>query len=177
MSAHNPAASDTAKKIRREAARLGAYINRRPWNALGLISELYDDTGSLGFSVEQLADANLQRACTTPYRNSFRSKLEFIAMDVMELLFHYGVEDFGEVFVAEYERAASKHPGMTLDADGHTDETRFYALAEEVGEVAASLTYDNDNSTGHGADTIAEATQVGALALAWLARYQDREER
>jgi hypothetical protein len=175
MSAHNPAAGDTAKKIRRAAARLGPYINRQPWNALGLISELYDDTGSLGFSVERLMDANLRRDNTIPYHNSIRSKLEFIATDAMELLFHYGVEDFGEVFVAEYERAASKHPGMTLDAGGHTSETRFYALAEEVGEVAASLTYDNDNSTGHNANTIAEVTQVGALALAWLTRYQDGE--
>lgn len=84
-----------------------------------------------------------------------------------------GVEDPAAAFVAEWERAAVKHPGMTLDADGPTDELRFYALAEEVGEVAASLTYDNANSTGHGADTIAEVTQVGALALAWLTRYQD----
>ena len=93
------------------------------------------------------------------------------------LLIHLGVEDPAAAFVAEYERAAAKHPGMTLDADGHTDETRFYALAEEAGEVAASLTYDNAQGAGHGADTIAEVTQVGALALAWLTRYQDGEER
>ena len=177
MSTHNPDNSDTAKKIRRKAASLGAYINRKPWSTLGLTTELYDDIGSLGFSIEHLTDANLQRADTTPHHNSIRSKLEFIAMDAMELLLHYGVEDFGEVFCVEYERAAVKHPGMTLDCDGPTDENRFYALAEEVGEVAASLTYDNANSTGHNANTIAEVTQVGALALAWLARYQDGEER
>lgn len=176
MSTHNPTNSDTAKKIRRKAASLGEYINRQPWSTLGLTSELYDDIGSLGFSIECLTDANRQRADTTPHHNSIRSKLEFIAMEAMELLFHYGVEDFGEVFCVEYERAAAKHPGMTLDCDGPTDESRFYALAEEVGEVAASLTYDNANSTGHGADTIAEATQVGALALAWLTRYQDGED-
>lgn len=89
------------------------------------------------------------------------------------LLIHLDVEDPVAAFVAEWERAATKHPGMTLDAGGHSDETRFYALAEEVGEVAASLTYDNTKDTGHGADTIAEVTQVGALALAWLTRYQD----
>lgn len=177
MSTHNPDNSDTAKKIRRKAASLGAYINRKPWSVLGLTSELYGDVGSLGFSIERLTDAELQRADATPHHNSIRSKLEFIAMDAMELLFHYGVEDFGEAFVAEYERAAAKHPGMTLDCDSHTDESRFYALAEEVGEVAASLTYDNAEGTGHNADTIAEATQVGALALAWLTRYQDGEER
>lgn len=88
-----------------------------------------------------------------------------------------GVEDPAAAFVAEWERAAVKHPGMTLDCDGPTDELRFYALAEEVGEVAASLTYDNKAATGHNADTIAEVTQVGALALAWLVHYQDGGER
>jgi len=99
--------------------------------------------------------------------------LRTIAWWSSALLMNMCVYDPAAAFVAEYERAATKHPGMTLDCDGHTDETRFYALAEEVGEVAASLTYDNANSTGHGADTIAEVTQVGALALAWLVRYQN----
>nr|DAX21687.1 MAG TPA: hypothetical protein [Caudoviricetes sp.] len=173
MSAHNPANSDTAKKIRQAADSLAPYINRKPWTALGLIAELYDDVSSLGFSIERLEDSVLQRADATPHHNSIRSKLEFIAMGAMELLLHYGVEDFGEVFCAEYERAAAKHPGMTLDCDGPTDESSFYALAEEVGEVAASLTYDNTEDTGHNANTIAEVTQVGALALAWLTRYQE----
>lgn len=177
MSTRNAINSDTAEKIRRAADNLGPYINRKRWRALGLIAELHDDVGSLGFSIERLEDSALQRADTTPHRNSIRSKLEFIAMDAMELLLHYGVEDFGEAFVAEWERAAVKHPGMTLDCDGPTDELRFYALAEEVGEVAASLTYDNAQGTGHGADAIAEVTQVGALALAWLTRYQDGEDR
>ena len=84
-----------------------------------------------------------------------------------------GVEDPAALFAAEYERAAVKHPGMTLDCDGPTDENRFYALAEEVGEVCAALTYDNKADTGHNADLISEVTQVGALALAWLTRYQE----
>jgi len=88
-----------------------------------------------------------------------------------------GGEARAPAFVAEGGGAAVKHPGMTLDCDGPTDENRFYALAEEVGEVAASLTYDNAQGTGHGADTVAEVTQVGALALAWLVRYQDGGER
>jgi len=62
---------------------------------------------------------------------------------------------------------------MTLDCDGPTDENRFYALAEEVGEVCAAFTYDNKADTGHNADLISEVTQVGALALAWLTRYQE----
>lgn len=173
MSAHNQLNSDTAKKIRQSAASLGEYINRKPQSALEAAAGLYNYTGSLGFSIKNLVDAQLQRADTIPYRNAILSKLEFIAMGAMELLLHYGVEDFGEAFVAEYERAAVKHPGMTLDCDSHTEESRFYALAEEVGEVAASLTYDNTQGTGHNADTIAEATQVGALALAWLTRYQE----
>ena len=108
-------------------------------------------------------------------RDVITGALREIAADAASTLFDYDVEDPAAVFAAEYERAAVKHPGMTLDADGHTDESRFYALAEEVGEVAASLTYDNAQGTGHNADLISEVTQVGALALAWLARYQDRE--
>lgn len=108
-------------------------------------------------------------------RDAIAGSLRFVAADAASILIALDVEDPAAAFVAEYERAAVKHPWMTLDADGHTDETRFYALAEEVGEVAASLTYDNAQGTGHGADTIAEVTQVGALALAWLTRYQEGE--
>ena len=110
-------------------------------------------------------------------RDAITVSLRFIAADAASILIDLGVEDPAAAFVAEWERAAVKHPGMTLDCDGPTDENRFYALAEEVGEVAASLTYDNANSTGHGAETIAEVTQVGALALAWLTRYQGGNER
>ena len=106
-----------------------------------------------------------------------RRHLVAVATNSTCFLRDLGVEDPAAAFVAEWERAAVKHPGMTLDCDGPTDELRFYALAEEVGEVAASLTYDNTDSTGHNADTIAEVTQVGALALAWLTRYQDGGER
>lgn len=73
----------------------------------------------------------------------------------------------------EYSRAAKKHPGMTLECDGHTDETRLFALVEEIGEVAACLTYDNEAETGHGSDLESEAIQVVALALAWATRYLD----
>ena len=73
----------------------------------------------------------------------------------------------------EYSRASEKHPGMTLECDGHTDETRLFALVEEIGEVAACLTYDNDTETGHGSDLESEVVQVIALALAWATRYLD----
>lgn len=71
----------------------------------------------------------------------------------------------------EYERAVKKHPGMTLECDGHTDASRLFALVEEIGEVAACLTYDNVAETGHGSDLESEAIQVSALALAWATRY------
>lgn len=76
----------------------------------------------------------------------------------------------------EYIRAAKKHPGMTLECDGHTDETRLFALVEEIGEVAACLTYDNDEETGHGSDLESEAIQVVALALTWATRYLEEGE-
>lgn len=79
--------------------------------------------------------------------------------------------DVLELSLAEYGRAAAKHPGMTLECDGHTDSTRLFALVEEIGEVAACLTYDNDAETGHGSDLESEAIQVSALALAWATRY------
>ena len=76
----------------------------------------------------------------------------------------------------EYSRAAKKHPGMTLECDGHTDYTRLFALVEEIGEVAACLTYDNKAETGHGSDLESEAIQVIALALAWATRYLEDGE-
>lgn len=76
----------------------------------------------------------------------------------------------------EYSRAAAKHPGMTLECDGHTDATRLFALVEEIGEVAACLTYDNDAETGHNADLESEVIQVIALALAWATRYLEDGE-
>lgn len=73
----------------------------------------------------------------------------------------------------EYIRATRKHPGMTLECDGPTDAARLFALVEEIGEVAACLTYDNDAETGHNSDLESEAIQVIALALAWATRYLD----
>lgn len=134
---------------------------------------------SLGNIGNEIIDTHFQIGWETSkeHRKAMTDRLSSIATNAAIFLLDLDVEDPAAAFVAEWERAAVKHPGMTLDADGHTDESRFYALAEEVGEVAASLTYDNANSTGHGADTIAEVTQVGALALAWLVRYQDGAEQ
>lgn len=71
----------------------------------------------------------------------------------------------------EYARAAKTHSGMTLECDGHTNDTRLLALVEEIGEVAACLTYDNGAETGHNSDLESEVIQVVALALAWATRY------
>ena len=76
----------------------------------------------------------------------------------------------------EYARAAKKHPGMTLECDGHTESTRLFALVEEIGEVAACLTYDNNAETGHNSDLESEVIQVIALALAWATRYLEDGE-
>lgn len=73
----------------------------------------------------------------------------------------------------EYIRSTRKHPGMTLECDGHSEATRLFALVEEIGEVAACLTYDNDSETGHNSDLESEVIQVIALALAWATRYLD----
>lgn len=91
---------------------------------------------------------------------------------------HLLSEDFDVLprALEEYFRAAEKHPGMTLECDGHTDATRLFALVEEIGEVAACLTYDNDAETGHGSDLESEVIQVIALALAWATRYLEDGE-
>lgn len=87
-------------------------------------------------------------------------------------------EDFDVLALAleEYGRAVKKHPGMTLECDGPTDAARLFALVEEIGEVAACLTYDNDSETGHGSDLESEVIQVIALALAWATRYLEDGE-
>lgn len=75
----------------------------------------------------------------------------------------------------EYIHATRKHPRMTLECDGHTDATRMFSLVEEIGEVAACLTYDNNSETGHNSNLESEVIQVVALALAWATRYLEEE--
>lgn len=98
-----------------------------------------------------------------------------IAAGAVAILQQVGVSDPAAAFVDEYAKASAKHPGMTLDSNQHTNESRFYALAEEVGEVCAALTYDNTKDTGHNANLISEVTQVGGLAIAWLTRFYEEE--
>lgn len=107
------------------------------------------------------------------------SEIAYCLMDIaagaVAILQQVGVSDPAAAFVDEYAKASAKHPGMTLDSNQHTNESRFYALAEEVGEVCAALTYDNAKDTGHNANLISEVTQVGGLATAWLTRFYEEE--
>lgn len=154
----------------KEIAKIVPCVDKSPIVHLARINS---HLGVIGFALDSRY-GRPQRTTDLELRHSMTVALKTIAASAARLLVSYDVEPTA-AFVAEWERAAVKHPGMTLDCDGPTDELRFYALAEEVGEVAASLTYDNAKGTGHNADTIAEVTQVGALALAWLTRYQDGE--
>lgn len=107
-------------------------------------------------------------------RESVRDWLWKISRAASNLL--SGDLDVLALALEEYARAAKKHPGMTLECDGHTEATRLFALVEEIGEVAACLTYDNDAETGHGSDLESEVIQVISLALAWATRYLEDGE-
>jgi hypothetical protein len=162
-------------KIAKVTQGLALHINRTHHSRLEDVVALCADLASLGDAVVRLKRMELARGDVGLYRAALRVHLEDIAMDSMELLLALGETDFETAFTAEYERAAKKHPGMTLDSDHHTNESRFYALAEEVGEACAALTYDNATQTGHNANLTSEVTQVGGLALAWLLRYHVEE--
>lgn len=150
------------------------YVNEEqgPFETAG---RWHRQLGRISLAMDQADDESYDNGSAYLY-----GELEFELSRMVEdaaLLLHFlgATNPVGE-FLAEYERAAKKHPGMTLDSDQHTNESRFYAIAEEVGEVCAALTYDNAKDTGHNADLISEVVQVGGLALAWLARYHGGEE-
>lgn len=140
---------------------------------LKAIGYWHEDLGTVARTIDILEDLAPGSHRRPIAEVRLATRLMAIAAQADAMLRSLGVEDPAALFAAEWERAAVKHLGMTLDCDGHTDESRFYALAEEVGEVCAALTYDNKADTGHNSDLISEVTQVGALALAWLTRYQD----
>ena len=162
----------TPDRFATEASKISEESSRQAVIPLTALGFWFSDLSQVYLTI--LPDRDLE--VEDPEAISLRKTLRSVAWWAAALLGRLGVSDPSAALVAEYERAAVKHPGMTLDADGHTDETRFYALAEEVGEVAAALTYDNTSSTGHSADLISEVTQVGALALAWATRYLDEGE-
>lgn len=80
-------------------------------------------------------------------------------------------------YIAEFEAAKAKHPGHTFDLTEVPNLDKYWALAEEAGEVAAALTYDNDKDTGHNAEVISEIVQVGGLALAWMVAICKKEAK
>ena len=162
-------------KISAQAARLIPYINRHPQATIEAVTALFEDVALVGRSCVHLRCRRDLRADTEHYLEVLSARLEDVAIDAIEILCSLGVEDLTGVFSAEYERAGEKHPGMTLDSDRHTDESWFYALAEETGQVCAALTYDNATQASHDANLIREVTQVGALALAWFLRCQGEE--
>ena len=153
---------------------IAPYINEEqgPFETVG---RWHRQLGRISLAMDQANDEFYDHESEYLY-GEFDFELSRMVEDAALLLHHLGVASPDEEFLAEYKRAAKKHPGMTLDSDKHTNESRFYALAEEVGEVCAALTYDNAKDTGHNADLISEVVQVGGLALAWLARYHGGEE-
>lgn len=136
------------------------------------ISRWHRQLGRISLAMNQADDESYIHGGEYLY-GELEFELSRMVEDAALLLHFLGVTDPVGEFLAEYERAAKKHPGMTLDSDSHTDESRFYALAEEVGEVCAALTYDNKADTGHNSDLISEVTQVGGLATAWLSRFKE----
>lgn len=147
------------------------FINeeQRPFETVG---RWHRQLGRISLAMNQADDESYIHGGEYLY-GELEFELSRMVEDAALLLHFLGVTDPVGEFLAEYERAAKKHPGMTLDSDSHTDESRFYALAEEVGEVCAALTYDNKADTGHNSDLISEVTQVGGLAIAWLSRFKE----
>lgn len=105
-----------------------------------------------------------------------RVDLMFTALAADDMLRILEVEDPMELYKQEFEAAKRKHPGHTFDLPEVPDGDKYWALAEEVGEVAAALTYDNSDDTGHKAELIKEIVQVGALALAWMVAIDKENE-
>ena len=66
----------------------------------------------------------------------------------------------------EYNRAHEKHNGLTPYNHALSDGGRLVVLAEEIGEVARALTYDEGDED----NLVEELIQVATVALAWLAR-------
>ena len=157
--------TDIAQKITQDC-------NRKDERRLHIIGRWHAMLGWIRFAIIEIEEhhegsegVEIEIACC----------LMDIAAGAVAILQQVGVSDPVAAFVDEYAKASAKHPGMTLDSDKHADESRFYALAEEVGEVCAALTYDNKASTGHNSDLISEVSQVGGLAIAWLLRYRTEE--
>ena len=100
---------------------------------LKAIGYWHEDLGTVARTIDILEDLAPGSHRRPIAEVRLATRLMAIAAQADAMLRSLGVEDPAALFAAEYERAAVKHPGMTLDCDGPTDENRFYALAEEVG--------------------------------------------
>nr|DAJ17707.1 MAG TPA: hypothetical protein [Siphoviridae sp. ctvS314] len=162
----------TTHKIAVLADRIAADSASWLTTPLDAIGYWHDDLGTIARSLRVITLTPEDHSRRAINQHHIANRLAAIAGWATALLMQLDVDNPAQAFVAEHERAYAEHPGMTLD-DGPTDENRFYALSEKVGEAAASLICDNAKGTSHGADTITEVVQVGALALAWLVRYKE----
>lgn len=152
------------------AQKIAQDCNRKDERRLHIIGRWH---AMLGWTRVAIIEVEGRPDCSDGAKSEVAYCLTDIAAGAVAMLQQLGVSDPAAAFVDEYAKAAAKHPGMTLDSDKHTDESRYYALAEEVGEVCSALTYDNKADTGHNSDLISEVTQVGGLAIAWLMRYPE----
>lgn len=83
------------------------------------------------------------------------------------------VYDGFERMAAEYERAITKHGvDKVLTSPTMGDDLKFFAVTEEIGEVARCLTYDQE----HAGEFVEEVVQLGGLCLAWAQGIHDSWE-
>lgn len=119
----------------------------------------------LSILIRRLGDT----ACGIPTTDA----LAGIATGTNDWLLDLGISDPWQAMCDEYDRAKAKHGDMTLDSDKPTNEQRFFAVVEEIGEIARALTYDQD----HAGELTKEITQLGALALAWLTHELEKKQK
>lgn len=115
--------------------------------------------------------AAITLSVSNAHNDSTGTSLGFVAARSYHWLTALNIKDPWEAMRDEYDRAKLKHGDMTLDSDTPTDNQRFYALVEELGEIARALTYDKE----HAGELAAEIRQLGALALAWLTHELEKE--
>lgn len=83
------------------------------------------------------------------------------------------VYDGFERMATEYERAITKHGvDKVLTSPTMGDDLKFFAVTEEIGEVARCLTYDQE----HAGEFVEEVVQLGGLCLAWAQGIHNSRE-
>ena len=156
-------------KIAALAVELCGQISREPVSQMELIVSLSEDVASLGRSITRLSRQRHSRGDTCAYDEHLKAHLECIVLDASEALYSLGVADYSAAFGSEYMLAIADHPGY----EGDTNEGRFYALVEELGELASSITHNDDHGGVYVTGVRSKAARVGVLALAWLLQYKE----